>query len=156
VADIAILANHRKPLEEWDTEELARGRPRDQNGKFTGAPPKWITPALVTEAKRRLQVRAFGDLAVCVNDAIKAVHRIIVSTAVDDTGHPIVSAGDKLRAAQFVIEMVLGKAKQRVDLEAGDTLRAMLAGALVMPDGRPFIEGTSWESDDEDDEDDDD
>lgn len=153
-ADIAILANHRKPLEEWDTEELARGRPRDQNGNFTGATPKWITPALVLEAKRRLQLRAFGDLSMAVGDAVKAVHKIIKSTDIDENGRPLVSTRDRLDAAKFVIEMVLGKAKQRVDIEAGDTLRAMLASALVMPDGSPVIEGESWEStgDDNDDE----
>jgi hypothetical protein len=154
-ADIAILASHRKPIEEWDTEELARGRPRDRNGKFSGAPPKWITPALVIEAKRRLQLQAFGDLSVAVGDAVKAVHKIITSSARDDEGRPLVSTRDRLDAAKFVIEMVLGKAKQRVDLEAGDNLKAMLAGALVMPDGRPFIEGTAWESDEEEADDDD-
>lgn len=151
--DIAILASHRKPLEEWDTEELARGRPRDQNGKFTGAPPKWITPAVVLEAKRRLQLRAFGDLTLCVDDAIKAVHKIIQSTAKDHEGRPIVSTRDKLDAAKFVIEMVLGKAKQRVDLEAGDTIKSLLASALVMPDGKPVIEGEAWEVTGNDDDD---
>lgn len=152
-ADIAILANHRKPLEEWDTEELARGRTRDKNGKFVGAPPKWITPAVVAEAKRRLHLKAFGDLSACVDDAIKAVHKIVTSTDKDDEGKPIVSARDRLAASQFIIEMVLGKAKQRVDIEAGENIKIALAGALILPDGRPFIEGQSWDADEDEDED---
>lgn len=152
--DVDILASHRKPLEEWDTEELAHGRPRDKNGTFRGAPPKWITPAVVAEAKRRLQLRAFGDLSACVDDAIKAVHKIVTSTAKDADGKPIVSTRDRLEASKFIIEMVLGKAKQRVDVEAGETIKAALAGALLMPDGAPYVEGSGWYTDDEDEADD--
>src|SRR5262245_63124610 len=35
-----------KPIEQWDPEELARGRPRSRDGNFTGRPPRWITRAV--------------------------------------------------------------------------------------------------------------
>src|SRR5688572_29031807 len=32
-----------KPMDEWDEEELARGRPRAADGTFRGKSPSWIT-----------------------------------------------------------------------------------------------------------------
>jgi hypothetical protein len=148
-----ILASVRKPIEDWDVDELAHGRPRDANGKFTGVSPKWITPAIEAEARSRLHRLAFGDLAAIVQEAVKVVADTIRSTETDENGRPVVSNRDRMDAAKFVVEHVIGKPKQRVDVEPGDSLKGLLAGALILPDGRPFIEGQSWNADGDEDED---
>jgi len=52
-----------KPIEEWDWQELARGRPRCADGTFKGVAPQWVTLAVRNEAKRRLLARANAEIA---------------------------------------------------------------------------------------------
>jgi hypothetical protein len=61
--DLEMLANSRKPMSEWDTEELARGRPRDKNGGFRGDTPKWITPLMLDEEMLSLRFGALETLS---------------------------------------------------------------------------------------------
>lgn len=133
--DMRTLASTRKPIEDWDVEELARGRPRCEDGSFRGPAPKWITPALIDEAKRRLTVNALGAMGAYVQDAVKVVHGLMMSTATDDRGKPIVDAKTRLAAAMFIIDHVVGKPTTRVQLDDPQgRLREMLAGALKMVD----------------------
>jgi hypothetical protein len=127
----------KKPIEEWDLEELARGRPRDVNGGWNGRTPTWLTPAIAREAKRRLMDHTFGTLAGHVDEAIKTIAKLLTDESVDEFGKPIVDARTKLAAAQFVVENVIGKPKAVVEVEATDLVRSFIAGALVMDDGEP-------------------
>jgi hypothetical protein len=149
--EVELYLQHSKPIADWDLEELARGRPRDKDGKFRGPAPKWLTPAVTREAKRRLMDHTFGSLAGHVDAAIKAVAQLLSSTETDDFGKPIVDARTKLAAAQFVIENIIGKPTAVVEIGATDTVRQFLAAALVMPDGEPAydIEGSVVEDDDD-------
>jgi hypothetical protein len=152
--DLEMLANTRKPINEWDTEELARGRPRDKDGTFRGVTPKWITPLIMDEAKRRLKVGALETLSSKVIDAIEVIHKLMMSDERDSDGKPIVDARTRLQAAQFIIEHTIGKARQPVDMNgSADGYRQFLAGALKMVDtngqlvdAHPVIEGTAVET----------
>jgi hypothetical protein len=125
--DIAILAEVQyKPVAEWDLDELARGRPRNEDGKFPGGKPKWITRAVDTEIRNRLSVEALARLGACVGEAIDVIRDIIRSPDVD----PRLKAD----AARFVIEHIIGKPKQRVDIAPEDGFKSILANALVMRD----------------------
>src|SRR4051794_20110709 len=42
-----------KPIEQWDAEELAKGRPRAVDGTFKGRPPTWVTRELYEQAMSR-------------------------------------------------------------------------------------------------------
>jgi hypothetical protein len=142
-----------KPLDEWDLEELAHGRPRDKNGTFLGAKGKWITPKVQEEIKKRLITKTFGDLSLEASAAIKTVHKLMTSDEVDYDGKPIVTPSVRLDAAKFVIEQIIGKATKKIDIEEGSTLHTILASALVNPDGRPahpVIEGQIVEYEDDD------
>lgn len=148
-----------KRIEEWDLEELSRGRPRDSLGGFRGPAPAWITPLVVKEAKRRLLDHTLGSLAGHVELAVKAIGNLLESDEVDDFGRPIVDARTKLAAAQFVIENVVGKPKAIVEIDGSDAVKQFLASALVLDDGtpaHPVIQGEVVEDDDEEDEEDDD
>lgn len=133
--DLQMLAEaSRKPLDQWDMEELARGRPRAEDGSFRGPAPKWITPVIVLEAKRRLQIGALATMGSMVADAIKVVYDMMNDTSRDDDGRPIVDSKTRLACAMFIIDHVLGKPKQRVEMEAEGGFRSMLAKALIMRD----------------------
>jgi hypothetical protein len=49
------LAAMYKPLEDWDLEELARGRPRAQDGTFRGRSTGWINRETHEEAMKRFK-----------------------------------------------------------------------------------------------------
>jgi hypothetical protein len=132
--DIAML--YKKDIEDWDVEELARGRPRSADGTFKGGGhPKWLTPVVVAEAKRRLLQQTYGKLAVHLDTAVKTVYDLMVSDEIDEKGRPIVDARTKLAAAQFIIEHFLGKPTQFVEAEVNDITKSAIAAAIVLDDG---------------------
>jgi hypothetical protein len=130
-----------KPLAEWDLEELARGRPRNKNGKFNGTAPKWIAPEIAKEAKRRLLDHTFGKLAGHIDQAMVVIGNVLEDESVDMNGKPIVDAKTKLAAAQFIIEHVVGKPKAVVEV-GGDLVKQSMVRTFVLPDGQPKHFGT--------------
>lgn len=144
-----------KPIEEWDLEELSRGRPRNKGGTFGGSTPTWINPIVAREAKRRLLEHCLGSMAGHADLAIKTISDLLKSRAVDDNGKPIVDARTKLEAAKFIIENVVGKPKNRLEIDTTDAVREFLAEALVLDDGEPahpIIDGQFRDEEDDDDE----
>ncbi|WP_281901171.1 hypothetical protein [Phytohabitans aurantiacus] len=137
-----------KPVEEWDYVELARGRPRDKDGGFRGSAPKWITPKVVAEAKKRLQDKAFGSLMQAAGVASK--------TLIELMKDPDTDARTRADIAKFIYEQLNGKAAVKVDVEAKIGPADFLAGALVLDDGspaHPIINGEFTAEDDEEEED---
>ncbi|MEH1098210.1 hypothetical protein [Micromonospora sp. CPCC 205561] len=52
--DLAMLEEAGyKPVSEWDDEELAKGKPRDRRGSFSGRTPEWRKEQVEAEALRR-------------------------------------------------------------------------------------------------------
>lgn len=151
-------ATNYKPVDQWDLEELAKGRPRQgKNGSFRpGVKPTWITPKIHAEIRRRLMEEGFNSLASHLVPAIQCLADMLGNEQVDEWGTPIVSAKTKVEISKFIIEQILGKARQRIDLGAQPSFRDFLAGALVLPGGKPahpVVEGTVVEdTDDEEDE----
>lgn len=128
---------YRKPIEEWDLEELARGRPRAKDGTFKGRPPSWINPQVQAEAKRRLLEETFGKMAGHIDLAVRTIKDLMTSEEVDENGKPIVDARTKLAAATFTIEHILGKPKAVIEVGADDFTKAVIAQAIVLDDGLP-------------------
>jgi len=126
---------YQKPIEEWDFEELAHGRPRAADGSFRGKPPSWVTPYVHKEAKRRLLDETIGQMAGHIGKAVKLIGELIESQEIDDNGKPIVDAKTKLAAATFVIEHFLGKPKLLLEVDATDQTKQALASAIVLDDG---------------------
>jgi hypothetical protein len=154
--DVEIYAKvaWNKPLEDWDFEELARGRPRDKNGGFAGRTPEWIRQTVAKESKKRLIDKTYGLLATHVDTAVQVMGNLLISEEVDDKGRPLVDAKTKYAAAAFIIEHFIGKpnALVTVDVE-GDEVKQALAAAIVLDDGKPqdVLEG-EWEEVDDDDD----
>lgn len=138
-----------KPLEEWDSEELARGRPRSPTGRFDGPKPTWLTRAVQEESLRRFQEISREDMRVIVPKALKTVENILESTEVDRRGRPLVPMSVKLQAAQWVVEHLVGKPTQRVEADISVKLQGILANCLVVPGQGtvPAIDVQSWDPD---------
>jgi hypothetical protein len=151
---------YEKSLDEWDIEELSRGKPRAKDGTFRGPTPRWITPLVAVEAKRRMLDHAIGALAGHLDQAIVTMGNLLTNEDVDDKGRPIVDAKTKYAAAAFIIEHLIGKPKALIEVDdKRDETKHVLASAIVLDDGQPqghllAIEGEIVEDDEEPEDDD--
>lgn len=133
LADLEIV--YQKPVEEWDWEELSFGCPRDADGNFPGQKPKWITPIIAAEAKRRMREMTEDQLLRFGQDAIRLLMKLVKNDEVDEWGRPVVSASVKMQGLQYILNQVLGTPVAKVAVVSGSPLEAMLADVLVNPDG---------------------
>jgi hypothetical protein len=120
-----VAAGELKPMSEWSLEELARGRPRNRIGGFTGRIPVWMTQAVQEEIARRYKQAAISELSKHFPKALKVLVGLL------DEEDP----GIRLKACQLLIEYTVGKPK--VELTTDSQAASMLAAALVMPNGLP-------------------
>lgn len=127
-------AYYRKPLADWDEEELARGRPRNSQGNFKGPKPAWVTAEMHEEAMDRFKSTIRMGMRVASVDAIKFMQNILTDDETDNRGRPLVPASTKLQAAQFLVEHLVGKPTQRTESEVSVKLQGMLAGVMVNPE----------------------
>ena len=124
---------YRKPLDDWDAEELAMGRPRNSSGRFSGPRPKWITPEMHEEAIERFKSLTRQGMRKATVSAIQTIQDIVENNDVDNRGRPLVTASTKLSAAQFLIEHVIGKPTQRVETDVSVKLQGILGAVMVNP-----------------------
>ncbi|OLF04705.1 hypothetical protein BLA60_39480 [Actinophytocola xinjiangensis] len=125
-----------KPVSEWDFDELQRGRPRGPDGKFrTGPRPKWITDAVMAEARKRLKTLARDRLGMYAGAAIDFLKDLMEDDRVDENGRPITPNSVKLQAATYLLDQIVGKSITHVELEGSVNLRHLMATVMVNPDG---------------------
>ena len=153
--DIALLFEvqngHAKPVSEWTLEELQRGRPRHPTSGWLGQRPKWITPIIQAEVRKRLRDETIGQLVGHTGQAIKVLAEFLKN---DEEPHL------KFKAATLILEYAAGAPDKQLHITGNVQLQSMLAGALVLDDGspaHPVIDGTAaWADEPEDDDEDDD
>lgn len=122
-----------KPVEEWDLQELAKGRPRDAKGRFRGAAPKYISREVHERAMERFKGAIKSEMNGHTPAALDAINWVLTNEEVDDKGKPIIPAGTKLEAAKFLLEHVVGKPTQRVEQDISIKLQALLGQVMVNP-----------------------
>lgn len=138
-----VEALYRKPLSQWDVEELARGRPRNSNGNFMGSAPAWLTRQMHEEAVTRFKAIVRERLNASTKDALDILDIIINNDEVDERGKPIVAASTKLDAIKFLVDHAVGKPTQRVEQDISVRLQGVLASAIVSPTQLPALPASS-------------
>jgi hypothetical protein len=123
----------RKPVEDWDLEELAHGRPRNSKGHFTGPNPKFVTAEMHERAMEKYTAAVKTGMRVATVDALGLLKELITSEATDDRGKPLVAASTKLDAAKFLLEHVVGKPTQRIESDVSVKLQGILGQVMVNP-----------------------
>lgn len=151
-----MQALYGKPVEEWDMEELARGRPRASDGTFKGRAPRWLDRSLHEQIVKRFEEIVRAEMNGHTVDALAVIGKILTDEGIDDKGKPRVPAGTKLEAAKFLVEHVVGKPKQRTETDISIKLQGILGHAMMQPtaDGQlgltqGYIEAEAWEDDDD-------
>lgn len=122
-----------KPIEEWDLEELARGRPRNKDGDFRGRKPGWITREVHERAMEQFQLTLKTELSAQSITALDTYRYILENDETDERGKPLVPASVKLQAANFLIEHQIGKPKQQVQQDISVKLQGILGAVMVNP-----------------------
>lgn len=149
--DIETL--YKKPVDEWDWEELSRGMPKGPDGKFAGRRPTWITPAIQQEARRRMRILSEEQLMTHADAAIRTLNELMTDLETDEKGNPVVPASVKLQAAQYILNHTIGTPKARVEIETHSPLMEMMGAVLINPDGERshhvVIEGEVVEPDED-------
>lgn len=143
-----VQNGHAKPVSEWTLEELQHGRPRHPISGWRGQRPKWITPIIQAEVRKRLREETIGQLIGHTGAAIKVLSEFLAN---DEEPHL------RFKAAQLIVEYAAGAPDKQVHITGNVQLQSMLAGALVLDDGtpaHPVIDGTAQWADDPEDEDD--
>lgn len=123
-----------KPIEDWDMDELAAGRPRNSKGSFTGPKPKWITREIHEQAMERFIQGVRQGMRGTTVKGLTKLEELLEDDSVDDKGKPLVSASTKVDIAKFLIEHVVGKPTQRVENDVSVKLQGLLAAVMVNPD----------------------
>jgi hypothetical protein len=110
-------------LEELDDEELLRGRKRDVEGGWRGSNPRAIPADYHRRAMKELFRRAELQLQVHLPAATKALTNIA-------TGDDVDTAQQRM-AAQWVIERVMGKTPDKVEITKADPWADAIEGVAV-------------------------
>jgi hypothetical protein len=110
-------------LEELDDEELLRGRKRDVEGGWRGNNPRAIPADYHRRAMKELFRRAELQLQVHLPAATKALTEIATGSDVD--------TAQQRMAAQWVIERVMGKTPDKVEITKADPWADAIEGVAV-------------------------
>lgn len=122
-----------KPIEEWDMEELARGRPRNSDGDFRGRKPGWINREVHERAMELFVELTKSEMGALAPQALDSLRWVMTSDEVDERGKPIVPASAKNQASMFLLEHVVGKPKQQVQQDISVKLQGILGAVMVNP-----------------------
>jgi hypothetical protein len=149
--DVEIL--YQKPISDWDMEELARGRPRNSAGNFTGPRPTWLTPLIMKESQDRLRTLTRQELSTYAGDAVRVMAELMNEDGTDLDGKPLVAPTVRLQAATYVMDQIIGKSTTPIELTGNVVLQTLMADVVVNDESgtvaHPVIEGTVVEVDPE-------
>ena len=97
-------------VQDMDDDELARGQFKARDGTFRGRPPKTIPRDFATQLSRELLKRADSKLRERLILAIETLTQEMINGD---------RSGDRIRAANILLERVMGKVPERVVVSAG-------------------------------------
>lgn len=107
--DSAAILNGEVDISQWDDEELAYGRRRDKNERFSGKPPVLIPTECVRELNRR---KLFETNSIIRNACTDAATYLAAVTRGEET--PV--AG-RIKATEIILDRFMGKPKERIEME---------------------------------------
>lgn len=141
----AAILSGENDLSTWTDDELRRGQQRDKNGRWPARKPKVVPKVLHDELVRRQYDEASQILRSSLVDAVTLFHTIVMD--------PEAESAVRLKAAQVIVERVMGKAQQNVKLDVGVKAKweeAIAHSIVPIPaELADAIETGSWDSDDD-------
>jgi hypothetical protein len=123
-AQLLLAKDHPDHLsvQDLDTEELARGRLKDKNGKFSGRPPKFLPREIVDGMRNEHYKRVNAVLEESLSDMVKVMRDIAKDKKED--------AGVRLKAAIYVFERFMGKTPDKINVSTETTVQDIVDDIL--------------------------
>lgn len=134
ITDEELEALYQKPIEDWDMEELAMGRPKNKKGHFSGGPrPKWITMDMHERSMDLYRKAVKTSMQHTTVSALETLTNLLADESQDERGKPIVPASTKVDISKFLIEHVVGKPVARIENDVSVKLQGILGTVMVNP-----------------------
>lgn len=109
-------------------EELVRGKFRDKNGKMQGRPPKFVPREFQQACLRELMTRGQELWLKNYTEAIAAMTDIAAGRGpLGQSATP----GERIKAAQFVVERIEGKVPERLVVSQDQPWQTVLDGIVA-------------------------
>ena len=129
-------------LSDWSDEELREGRRRDRNGAWQGVTPKIVPKALHDELVRRTLTSANETMRDNLEEAVRCLVQLATSEAIE--------AKDRLRAISMIMDRVMGKSPDKVEISGQSPWLVALQGGIVTVDNdatpeEEDVEDADWE-----------
>ena len=129
-------------LSDWSDEELRMGQRMNRNGTFVGKQPKVVPKALHDELVRRTLNNANNLMRDNLEEAVRELVGIATSEAVE--------AKDRLRAISMIMDRVMGKSPEKVEISGQSPWLVALQAGVVNVNGDGTVEAEAVEEDIED------
>lgn len=118
-------------VEQLSPEELVRGQIKARDGSFRGAPPQWVPRAFHRACITELMRRGKWMWQENYLRAIETMTEIASGKGAGKTATP----GERIKAAQFVIERLEGKVPEVLRIQGDQPWEAVLDGIVAdVPD----------------------
>lgn len=128
-------------LSTWDDEELKRGQRKDKNGRFQGKPPVIVPKSLHNELVRRTLSQVEELMRENAYACVEALVDIVKGKDTEDK--------DRIKAAEIIMNRVLGKEPVRLEIGAIKSKFEEAFEAMIVPDDDgEVIDADSWEVED--------
>lgn len=124
----AELLSGKLKIEDLDDEEVAAGRLKAADGTFRGRPPVVIPAELVQAMRREWLSRAEDKLR-------NALLEKGIGTLTELAGSDRIDPAVRLRAATILMERVMGKVPDKIQLAAEDPVETLFRNILADPEG---------------------
>ena len=109
-------------------EELVRGKFRDKNGKMQGRPPKFVPREFQQACLRELMTRG---QELWMGNYLAAIQAMTdIANGVGPAGS-VATPGERLKAAQFVVERMEGKVPERLVVSQDQPWQTVLDGIVA-------------------------
>lgn len=124
----ALFMSGKIKVEDLDDEEVARGQLRNAAGGFSGRPPTVVPAELVQAMRREWLSRAEEKLR-------NALLEKGIGTLTELAGSDRIDPAVRLRAATVLMERVMGKVPDKIQLAAEDPVETLFRNILADPEG---------------------
>lgn len=109
-------------VEDLDDEELARGYPKDRNGRFTGRPPRMIPLILHKQIQRVFFARIEEAMRKALPDAVAMLATVATNPTSEDR--------DRLKAIDMLLTRIMGKPPEKIQISTGEKPFEMTVGKM--------------------------
>lgn len=109
-------------IHELTMDELRLGKLMNDEGKFVGGTPKPLPPVIVAQMRRELNTRLLDEFNKHGQDAIQTIIDVMYAGEGASSGPMQKDGTGRLKAAQYVIERIVGKIPDKLETTQNVTI----------------------------------